>query len=48
MSNQTYIDYTTPYYYGTGIIVPIGLALNLLQFIIFMNKDFEKDNFGFL
>ena len=36
------------YFYGAVLIVPIGLTLNLLQFIVYMSKDFKKANIGFL
>ena len=53
MSIQAYSDYTTQiiksaYFYLTTIVVPMGLILNFIQFLIFLKKDFEKGSFGFL
>jgi hypothetical protein len=53
MSIQTYTDYTSQitksvYFYSTTIVVPMGLILNFIQFLIFLRKDFEKGSFGFL
>lgn len=36
------------YFYGSVLVVPIGLTLNILQFIVYMSKDFKKANIGFL
>jgi hypothetical protein len=53
MSIQAYSDYTSQitksvYFYSTTIVVPMGLILNFIQFLIFLRKDFEKGSFGFL
>lgn len=36
------------FFYGSVIVVPIGLTLNIIQIKIFSRKDFEKSNIGFL
>ncbi len=36
------------YFYCTVVAVPIGLFLNLIQFILYSHKEFEKVNIGFL
>lgn len=36
------------YFYGAILIVPMGLILNLIQFIVFSVKDFDKANVGFM
>lgn len=34
--------------YGSLIVVPIGVLLNIIQIKVFSRKDFEKSNIGFL
>lgn len=34
--------------YCSIIIVPTGLTLNTIQFVVFLSKDFKKSNIGFL
>ena len=53
MDNQAYSEWirnstNTMFFYSAVVIVPIGLILNLIEFLVFRSKDFEKANFGFL
>lgn len=53
MDNQTYSNWeqkTTNeiFYFCSIVMVPIGLCFNLVEFLVFRSKDFEKANFGFL
>lgn len=36
------------YMYGSLLMVPIGLTLNIFQFIVFRAEDFKRSNIGFL
>jgi len=53
MENQAYAEWIenltkSLFYYSAVVIVPIGLFFNLIEFLVFRSKDFEKANFGFL
>ena len=46
--NLNTLTSTEIYFYCTVVAVPIGLFLNLIQFILYSHKEFEKVNIGFL
>lgn len=53
MNNQSYSQQITDitiqmYFYSSVILIPIGILLNIFEFIIFQSKEFKKANFGFL
>lgn len=45
--NSEYIE-RIMYFFCSVTIVPLGLLLNFIQFIVFLSKDFKKRNIGFL